>query len=60
MMAAPRPAWSGFKQIFVDHWEGFRRVHPRYDTYYYDGLVDKRLGCGNPEQMGYLAYRCGH
>jgi hypothetical protein len=60
MMAAPLPAWSVFKQIFVDHWEGFKRVHPRYDTRYYDGLVDKMLGCGNPEKMGYIAYRCGH
>ena len=27
---------------------------------YYDGLVDKMLGCGNPDQMGYIEYRCLH
>ena len=60
MMAAPLPAWSVFKQIFVDHWEGFKRVHPRYQTSYYDGLVEKMLRCGNPEQIGYIDYRCLH
>ena len=60
MMAAPLPAWSVFTQIFVEHWEGLKRVHPRYDTRYSDGFVAKMLGCGNPEQMGYIAYRCGH
>jgi len=38
----------------------FTRVYPRYDTPYYDGLVDKMLGCGNPEKMGYIEYRCLH
>ena len=60
MMAAPLPAWSGFKQIFVDHWEGVKRVHPRYTTSSYDGLVEKRLRCGNPEQRGYIEYRWLH
>src|SRR4249920_1642274 len=60
MMIAPLPAWSVFKQIFVDHWDGFKRVHPRYDTRYYEGLVDKMLGCGNPEKMGSIEYRCLH
>jgi len=26
----------------------------------YDGLVDKMLAYGNPEQMGYIEYRCLH
>jgi hypothetical protein len=36
----------------------FQHAHPRYQTSYYDGLVAKMLGCGNPEQMGYIEYRC--
>src|SRR6266478_85598 len=46
------------KQIFAEHWEGFTHAHPRYQTAYYHGLVAKMLDCGNPEQMGYVAYRC--
>jgi hypothetical protein len=59
-MAQPSEDWNVFKQIFVDHWDGFKHVYPRYDTRYYDGLVDKMLGCGNPDQMGYIEYRCEH
>jgi hypothetical protein len=58
MMAEPSRDWNVFQQIFVEHWEGFTRAHPRYQTSYYDGLVAKMLACGNPEQMGYVAYRC--
>jgi hypothetical protein len=58
MTAATPPAWSVFKQICTEHWDGFKRVHPRYDRRYYDGLVDKRLGCGDPEKIGSIAYRC--
>jgi Putative transposase/Transposase zinc-binding domain len=58
MTAATPPAWSVFKQICTEHWDGFKRVHPRYDRRYYDGLVHKMLGCGDPDQMGYIAYRC--
>jgi Putative transposase/Transposase zinc-binding domain len=39
---------------------GFTRVYPRYHTRYYDGLVDKMLRCGNPDQIGYIEYRCLH
>jgi hypothetical protein len=60
MPAAPTPAWSIFTQIFADHWDGFTRVHPRYDRPYYDGLVHKMLARGEPEQMGYIEYRCLH
>ena len=59
-MAEPSQAWSVFQQIFVDHWDGFKHIYPRYDTRYYDGLVHKMLACGNPEQMGYIEYRCLH
>ena len=60
MLAETREAPNVFKQIFVEHWEGFKHVSPRYNTRYYDGLVDKMLGCGNPDKMGDLAYRCPH
>jgi len=60
MMAAPSQDWNVFKQIFVEHWDGFKRVYPRYDQRYYDGLVDKMLGCGNPDKMGSIEYRCRH
>jgi hypothetical protein len=52
--------WSVFKQIFADHWSVFKQTHPRYNTRYYDGLVEKMLGCGDPDQMGYIEYRCQH
>jgi hypothetical protein len=58
MTAEPSQGWNVFKQIFVDHWDGFKRVYPRYDQRYYDGLVDKMLGCGNPDKMGSIEYRC--
>jgi hypothetical protein len=58
MIAAPSQDWNVFKQIFVEHWEEFKRVYPRYDKRYFDELVDKMLGCGNPDKMGYIAYRC--
>jgi predicted SnoaL-like aldol condensation-catalyzing enzyme len=60
MSAALSRDWSVFKQIFADHWEAFQHAHPRYQTSYYDGLVAKMLGCGNPAQMGYIEYRCLH
>jgi hypothetical protein len=58
MIAEAPPAWNLFKQIFAEHWNGFTRVHPRYQTPYYDGLVDKMLRCGDPEKIGYIEYRC--
>jgi len=60
MTAATPPAWSVFKQIFAEHWDGFTRVYPRYNTRYYDSLVEQMLGCGNPDKMGYIEYRCLH
>lgn len=58
MLTAPSRDWSIFQQIFADHWEAFQQAHPRYQTAYYDGLVAKMLACGNPEQIGYIEYRC--
>ena len=60
MTAEAPPDWNVFKQIFAQHWDGFTRVYPRYNKSYYAGLVDKMLGCGNPEKMGYIEYRCLH
>ena len=60
MLAAPSRDWSVFQQIFADHWDTFQRVHPRYQTSYYDSLVAKMLACGNPEKSGYIEYRCHH
>jgi len=58
MVAEPSRDWSVFKQIFADHWDAFQHAHPRYQTSYYDSLVAKMLGCGNPDKMGYVEYRC--
>ena len=59
-MAHSSADWSVFKQIFAEHWGAFQHAHPRYQTSYYDGLVTKMRGCGNPDKMGYIAYRCPH
>jgi hypothetical protein len=58
MMTHPSGDWSGFPQIFAEHWDAFAHAHPRYQTPYYEGLVAKMLACGNPEKMGYVEYRC--
>src|SRR6266851_1526885 len=58
MLVQPSGDWSVFQQIFADHWDTFAHAHPRYQTPYYEGLVAKMLACGNPEQMGSIAYRC--
>jgi hypothetical protein len=58
MLVESAEHWSVYKQIFFDHWESFQRAHPRYQTAYYDSLVAKMLGCGAPEQMGYVEHRC--
>ena len=60
MYAEATPGWNVFKQIFTEHWEGFKQFRPRYNTLHYDDLVDKMLRCGNPDQIGYIEYRCLH
>jgi hypothetical protein len=60
MRAAPSLAWSVFKPICADHWQPFQHAHPRYQPSYYEGLVTQMLAWGNPENLGYLAYRCLH
>jgi hypothetical protein len=60
MLAAPSRDWNVFKQIVAEHWDGFTHAHPRYQTSYYEGLVAKMRGCGNPEKMGSIEYRCLH
>jgi hypothetical protein len=60
MIAESSQDWNVFKQIFADHWPGFKQFRPRYDTPYYDDLVAKMLGCGNPDKMGSIEYRCLH
>src|ERR671933_2099532 len=58
MLTAPSRDWSVFQQIFAEHWDAFAHAHSRYQTSYYEGLVAKMLACGDPEQMGYVEYRC--
>ena len=58
MMTHSSGDWSVFQQIFAEHWDAFAHAHPRYQTPYYEGLVAKMLACGDPEQMGYVEYRC--
>jgi len=53
-----KKGWNVFKEIFSEHWEGFKSAHSRYDTEYYDVLVEKMLSCGNPEEIGYREYLC--
>ncbi|HSX80645.1 MAG TPA: transposase zinc-binding domain-containing protein, partial [Candidatus Saccharimonadia bacterium] len=60
MIAATPPAWNLFTQIFAEPWDGFKHIYPRYNTRYYDSLVDKMLRCGDPEQIGAIEYRCLH
>ena len=47
-----------FKQIFRDHWETFKAAYPPFDTPDYNIPVQKMLDCGDPENMGYVQYRC--
>ena len=36
---------DAFKTIFNDHWEDFKKAHPKYDTDQYETPVQKMLGC---------------
>ena len=35
-----------FQTIFIDHWDSFKKSHPKYDSPQYDVPVRKMLGCG--------------
>lgn len=48
---------SGFKRIFLEHWEDFKHKHPQYDDAQYNIPVQKMLGCGDTGN-GYTEYRC--
>ena len=39
MIIEPSGDWSVFKQIFADHWDGFKQVNPRYHTWQRVGLA---------------------
>jgi len=47
-----------FKKIFRDHWDEFKTFRPRYNSDYYDTVINKMLDCGDPQKMGYALYRC--
>jgi len=47
-----------FKRIFYDHWDAFKQFRPRFDSPDYNETVNKMLGCGDPDKMGFVQYRC--
>ena len=47
-----------FKQIFRDHWAAFKNTYREFDTDYHDSVVQKMLGCGDPDKMGFAQFRC--
>jgi hypothetical protein len=55
MIPDSRTQRNRFKQIFVDGWEAFKQVHPRYVAV--DPVVQKMLGCGDPAN-GHAVYLC--
>ena len=44
-----------FRQIFLDHWDGFKNAYPSYNTAQYEEVVQKMLECGS-EMGGYTEY----
>ncbi len=46
-----------FRQIFLDHWDGFKNIYPSYDTPQYEEVIRKMLECGS-EMGGYTEYIC--
>ncbi|MHC9538753.1 MAG: transposase zinc-binding domain-containing protein [Vulcanimicrobiota bacterium] len=43
--------------MFTENWESFKKKYPAYDMEYYDEVVNKMLGCGDPAN-GFIEYRC--
>ena len=58
MIVEPWRHCNVFKQLFADHGDGFQQTHPRYNTPYDAALVEKMRGCGDPDKMGSIEYRC--
>ena len=48
-----------FRQIFIDHWGGFKKKLPSYDNAQYEEVVQKMLHCGK-ESGGFTEYICMH
>ena len=48
-----------FSRIFQEHWDKFKHRYPKYETEYYNEVVQKMLRCGK-EEGGYIEYRCPH
>lgn len=46
-----------FREIILNHWEGFKEKYPDYNKGQYEGVVQKMLGCGK-EEGGYSEYIC--
>ena len=45
-----------FKQIFHEYWDEFKQANPRFDNSDYDENIQKMLGCGDPNKMGFVQY----
>ena len=41
MKAEEVKGWNVFKQIFADHWEGFKRKYPKYSEGHYEEQVKR-------------------
>src|SRR3990167_8024842 len=50
MKAEEGKGWNVFKQIFSEHWEGFKNRYPRYSEGYYEEQAEDVESCGNPEE----------
>lgn len=46
-----------FRQIFLDHWDDFKTLHPSYAQPQYEEVVQKMLNCGSV-MGGYTEYIC--
>ncbi len=46
-----------FRQIFSDHWTGFKEKYSSFDNKQYTDVIEKMLGCGK-ESGGYSEYMC--
>jgi hypothetical protein len=46
-----------FRSIFEENWSGFKAFYPKYNTEYYEEVVQKMLCCGK-EEGGYAEYFC--